>query len=407
MYTKITNAKHGASAIDYVLQEQGHYKEKRNEYITGVNLMLSGDVSITEQMEQYWRKASEQNKTQVRRVVMSFSEKEFDPENPESILRAAELSRGGLAELYPDRQILICVQTDGRGGKLHVHGLVNNVSMTDNKGLEAGKTGFYYLKREMNRYMKEHGLELDSGKNHGKMRETQTERAFKDGHLYVWKDDLYERVAEAKEVSTSYEQFVQELNNRHIEYNDSKKHNTFVLTDTKAYVDDFGREPEKTCKARGKTLGEEFTKEKLQEHFDFIQMRLQVSEAVQRAMAVKAPVEEAAKEAAKEAAEPVQEHAEVGTSDYEPDTEQEPDDDYEFISMRDIRRARRLQAEQAEKQFDYAKPAPEAESDEAEQEQEAAGIRSGLQQIIARNRNIAEQMWKEDGNDEYDDEYHV
>ena len=62
MYTKITNARHGASAIDYVLQERGHYKEKRNEYVTGVNLMLSGDVSITEQMEQYWNKMSEQNK---------------------------------------------------------------------------------------------------------------------------------------------------------------------------------------------------------------------------------------------------------------------------------------------------------------------------------------------------------
>lgn len=102
MYTKITSARHGASAIDYVLQEQGHYKEKRNEYITGVNLMLNGDVSVTEQMEQYWQKASTQNKTQVRRVVISFSEKEFDPENPESILRASELCRDGLAELYPD-----------------------------------------------------------------------------------------------------------------------------------------------------------------------------------------------------------------------------------------------------------------------------------------------------------------
>ena len=144
VYTKITNARHGASAIDYVLQEQGHYKERRNEYITGVNLMLNGDVSVTEQMEQYWNKASEQNKTQVRRVVISFSEKEFDPENPESILRASELCRDGLAELYPDRQILVCTQTDGKGGKLHVHGLVNNVSMTDNKGLGAGRTGFYY-----------------------------------------------------------------------------------------------------------------------------------------------------------------------------------------------------------------------------------------------------------------------
>lgn len=70
--------------------------------------------------------------------------------------------------------------------------------------------------------MKEHGLELDKGENHGKMRETQTERVFKEAQLYSWKDDLYERVAEAKEVSTSYEQFVQELNNRHIEYSHSK-----------------------------------------------------------------------------------------------------------------------------------------------------------------------------------------
>ena len=386
MYTKITNAKHGASAIDYVLQEQGHYKEKRNEYITGVNLMLNGDVSVTEQMEQYWNKASAQNKTQVRRVVISFSEKEFDPENPESILRASELCRDGLAELYPDRQILVCTQTDGKGGKLHVHGLVNNVSMTDSKGLGAGTTGFFYLKKEMNRYMQEHGVELDSGKEHGKMRETQTERVFKEAQLYSWKDDLLERVKEAKESATSYEQFIDELNNRDIEYDDSRKHNTFVLTDTEAYVQDFGKEPDKVFKSRGKTLGEEFSKEALHEHFEALQERLRAeTQAQQVAQMATAPAVEEPEPEKSESEEP-----------------EKIEDDYDafeaYMSRRQARRARLLQREQAEKQFDYTKPVSEAESskaDDAENQQEAVEIRSGLEQILNRNKNIAEQMRRE------------
>lgn len=402
MYTKITNARHGASAIDYVLQERGHYKEKRNEYITGVNLMLNGDVSVTEQMEQYWQKASEQNKTQVRRVVISFSEKEFDPENPESILRASELCRDGLAELYPDRQILVCAQSDGRGGKLHIHGLVNNVSMTDNRGLPAGKTGFFYLKKEMNRYMQEHGVELDRGENHGKMRETQTERAFKDSELYVWKDDLLERVKQAKESATSYEQFIDELNNRDIEYDDSRKHNTFVLTDTERYIQDFGKEPEKALKARGKTLGEEFSKEKLKEHFDAIQERLRAEAQAQQATQV-------ASAPAVEEPEPEKSESE------EPEKIEDDYDAFEsYMSRRQARRAARLQREQAEKQFDYGKSAPEAEhseTDEAEKANEAAEIRNGLEQILNRNKNIAEQMRHENEekskNKQDEDEHHV
>lgn len=406
MYTKITNAKHGASAIDYVLQEQGHYKEKRNEYVTGVNLMLSGDVSITEQMEQYWNKMSEQNKTQVRRVVISFSEKEFDPENPESILRASELCRDGLAELYPDRQILVCAQTDGKGGKLHIHGLVNNVSMTDAKGLPAGETGFYYLKREMNRYMQEHGVELDSGKEHGKMRETQTERAFKEAQLYSWKDDLHERVVEAKAASESYAQFIDELNNRDIEYDDSRKHNTFVLTDTEKYVQDFGKEPEKALKARGKTLGEEFTKEALHAHFDAIQEKLRAEAEAQQAQ-----------QAAQMTTVPAVEEPEPEKSE-KPEEPEKIEDDYEafeaYMSRRQARRARRLQREQAEKQFDYTKPASEAEfsgEDEAEKQQEADNIRSGLEQILNRNKNIVEQIRRENEekskNRQDEDEHHV
>ena len=395
MYTKITSARHGTSAIDYVLQERGHYKEKRNEYVTGVNLMLSGDVSITEQMEQYWNKMSEQNKTQVRRVVISFSEKEFDPENPESILRASELCRDGLAELYPDRQILVCTQTDGKGGKLHVHGLVNNVSMTDAKGLGAGKTGLFYLKKEMNRYMQEHGVELDRGESHGKMRETQTERVFKDSELYSWKYDLLERVKQAKESSTNYEQFIDELNNRDIEYDDSRKHNTFVLTDTERYIQDFGKEPEKALKARGKTLGEEFTKEALHAHFDAIQEQLR-AEAQQAAQMAVVPV--------------VEEPVEIEEPDYEEPAEQEP----EYVSRREARRAARLRDNRDEKQFDYTKVAPEAETseaDETDKANEADNIRNGLEQILNRNKNIAEQMRREneqrDKNKQDEDEHHV
>ena len=169
-----------------------------------------------------------------------------------------------------------------------------------------------------------------------------------------------------------------------------------MLTDTERYVEDFGREPEKPFKSRGKTLDEEFTKEKLKEHFDAIQARIKA--------------EAQAQQAAQMAVAPADEEPEmIEEPDYEPD-EQET----EYINMREARRAARLRDNRAEKQFDYTKPASEAEhseTDEAGKQQEADEIRNGLEQILNRNKNIAELMRRENEekskNKQDEDEYHV
>ncbi len=263
MYTCMTSARHGASAIDYVLQEAGHYKEKRNDVVAGVNLDLSGATSVTEQMQHYWDLASSKNKTQVRRIVISFSDKEFSDENEEDVRRAAELSRDCLAEMYPDRQILVCTQSDGKGGKLHVHALVNNVSITDRAGLKSNERSFWYLKNKIDGYFEKNGVKIDPGEAK-RNKVTQTERAHREAGEYVWKDDLRQRIFDAKMQATCYEDFIEILEQNGVSYKDSGKHNVFTLEDTSRYEASTKKKPSNPLHARGyKLADDEYTTERL------------------------------------------------------------------------------------------------------------------------------------------------
>ena len=45
--------------------------------------MLPPEVmGYADQMDMYWRRASSRNKTQVRRIITSYSKDELDPEKP-------------------------------------------------------------------------------------------------------------------------------------------------------------------------------------------------------------------------------------------------------------------------------------------------------------------------------------
>ena len=128
--------------------------------------------------------------------------------------------------------------------------------------------------------------------------------------------------------------------------------------------------------------------------FDAIQEQLR-AESQQAAQMAVAPV--------------VEEPEMIEEPDYEPDEQEN-----EYVSRREARRAERLRDNRTEKQFDYMKSASEAEhseTDEAEKAQEAAEIRNGLEQILNRNKNIAEQMRRENEekskNKQDEDEHHV
>ena len=87
-YTRITRTQNGKGALDYAFGfGKGHNKnEMRNQLIVGVNLVEG--VTYLEQMQRYWNKARDGHKTQVLRLVTSYSKRELDPDNPADIEKA-------------------------------------------------------------------------------------------------------------------------------------------------------------------------------------------------------------------------------------------------------------------------------------------------------------------------------
>ncbi|MBE5844113.1 MAG: hypothetical protein E7302_08000 [Butyrivibrio sp.] len=267
MYTKITRAVHGASAIAYVLKEKGHYKDKRNDLLGYINLNPYSD--ITKQMQRYWKKASDRHTIQIRRVIISFSEKECDKNDELRKQQLMDMVKDGLKEMYPDRQILLALQSDGKAGKVHIHALINDVSMTDYKGIKSNENNFFYLKEHLNAHMEKSGLILDYGKKRQKGSKSDYQKYLEDNGKYSWRKDLEMRVSGALDAADSYDGFMKELELRGVRYNDSakRKYNSYTLEDY-SLLDKYKMpHPKKKMTARGDKLGERFGKEALKTHF--------------------------------------------------------------------------------------------------------------------------------------------
>lgn len=207
-YTRVTRAAFGTSAIDYAIIGTGHNgKAERNEMVTMIN--LCGEIPIERQMERYWNKTRSNHKTQIIRVIQSFSKNELDPDNPADILKANEIGQAMVKEHYPHRQAIVCTQTDGKGGCVHNHILINDVSMKDNKGCK--KEQYYqpvlikWTDEIASRY-----TNLDTGSKK-EYRLTQAERVKREKGEYIYKDDIRERVTEAMKKASSEEDFLQKL----------------------------------------------------------------------------------------------------------------------------------------------------------------------------------------------------
>ena len=138
-YTRVTRTSRGADAIEYARGfGRGHDgSAERNIYVAGVNMMPDSAVPFEEQMRPYWNRASRRHTTQVDRFILSFATEELDPGKPEDCLKALEIAREFAREIAPCSQAAVFVQADGKGGKLHVHVLVNDVRMDDGKGIDS------------------------------------------------------------------------------------------------------------------------------------------------------------------------------------------------------------------------------------------------------------------------------
>lgn len=272
-YTRISHTRNGRAAIQYARGNgRGHNGHaERNLLIGCVGMLPDSLIPLEEQMAEDWERASGRNKNQVRRIVMSFSDKEIDPNDENSAYLALEMAQEFIEEAYPNRKAAIFVQNDGKGGKLHIHALVSNVDSIEHKGCTDEQTKFEYVKQNFNRVASRH-ITLDNGKK-AKDKFSQTERALKEEAVensgtvaYIWKDDLRERIQIAMENATSEDDFLEALEDEGVKarHGNSKRYGEYIsyeLVDVPPHMEGADRK----YKARSYTLGDAYGVEALRE----------------------------------------------------------------------------------------------------------------------------------------------
>ena len=236
-YSRITRTAYGADAIRYA---RGHGKghnghQRRNLYTAGVNMLPDHTVRFEQQMRPLWDRMDARHKIQVNRCVVSFSPKELDPDNEADQLTALEIGRRIAETNAPDCQSAVFVQSDGKGHKLHLHILTNDVRISDHKGVDSRAYYHPHFRRLVDKICKEYFTLDEPGKApervnqsvrgrravNEKIRErnrAEVEDAELEGRKpelepekYIWQDDLRERIKRAASQAWDEDSFAQAL----------------------------------------------------------------------------------------------------------------------------------------------------------------------------------------------------
>lgn len=267
-YTRVTRTANGHGALMYAYGKgKGHNgSDVRNDLIANVNILPGVPAEI--QMQKYWNRARANHKTQVIRVVQSFSVRELNPDEPADILTANIIGQEFVQKYYPDRQAVVFTQTDGKSGLIHNHVIISDTDMTSSRGCDKQQ----YYQPTLAKWTDEIAgqyFELDFGDTTVPDKTTQTERAMRALGEYVWKDDLKSRITEAMNESESEEDWIRNLpaHGVNIEVHDSRKRGkyyTYELMDTDGFGDN--KIPQ-NLKSRSYKLGTLYDAEHVQEYF--------------------------------------------------------------------------------------------------------------------------------------------
>lgn len=268
-YSRVTRTAFGRDALEYAAGHGiGHNQnEQRNVYVGYVNLLPGIDPA--DQMEVYWNRARKNHKTQVLRIVQSFSTKELNPQDENDILTANLIGQEFAQKYYPDRQAVVFTQIDGKSGLVHNHVIVSDTDMISSKGCEKEQYHFPKVKEWTNAIAGQY-FELDSGVQQVEDKTTQTERHKREIGEYVWKDDLKERITSAMASAESEQEWMQNLvrTGVNIEVHDSKKRGryyTYELVDTSQFP--AGKKVPQNLKSRSYKLGTLYDSDHVQEFF--------------------------------------------------------------------------------------------------------------------------------------------
>lgn len=272
------------SCYNYIFSQAAHVKGRhRNELVGTVGFLPESTMPYPEQIEHMLKKRSAKNKTDIRRLIVSFAPDELPPNDMQSKTTALKIGMEIMERGYKYFPAIIAVQNDGEvdKGLWHIHILALNVN-TSGKGFSDDQTKYWYLRKitdeVCSQYFenkeREPAFERYSQAERGKrvenediIKENRKKPASEQKPLnYIWKDDLKARVRSAMETekATDYESFVDVLsqNGVSVEYRHTKNKSDFLvyeLTDTSRFTEKIP----KNLKSKSYKLGAGFGLEAL------------------------------------------------------------------------------------------------------------------------------------------------
>ena len=257
-----------SSAIWYMSSDKAH-DGSSNRYISSrfVNCTEYGAIQQTKAVREHFGK---DKNVHGLTFVFSFSDKEiglFDRDKQELIMdHLTEV----LKERFPNRQIGLYAQVDGKGQKFHIHSFVNSPDLQTGKLLD-GRVKLHEHTREMlSIAMERAGIE-DENKNAPMKQAVKSNIAMikakeKDPNKYIWMEDLQNRIKSVlNDINvTKSEEFSAKLAESGIDYkvrNSKKSKSGKALS--YAFLDKDGKER----RVRASRLGTDFQIESINQVF--------------------------------------------------------------------------------------------------------------------------------------------
>lgn len=223
-------------AIDYITRDD------KAAYVSVRNLFEDEDYA--EQFADTMRQFGKGKKLDERKYYhFKLSCARKDNVSPEQAhLYAQELA----AILFPDDECVIATHTDTK--TVHSHIIVNAVNPMTGKKLRISERQYTAMKDEANRIGEEFGFtSLDFRKKAKNKRTNEKQHIILKG-VTSWKEDFREVIEEAKQTSTTQEEFIAHLKLYGVEVMRSKTEFSFI-------------HPEKKKAIRGHKLGDNYSKE--------------------------------------------------------------------------------------------------------------------------------------------------
>ena len=233
--TKLGNTKSASRAINYA--------EKRAEEKSGLNCDVDYAKSAFKQTRALYGK---EDGVQAHTIIQSFKPGEVTAEQCNQLgLELAE-------KVAPNHQVAVYTHTD----KEHVHNhiVINSIDLETGRKYQSNKQQRNFVKQANDDICRGHGLSVPE-RDTAKLRYTQAEKSLIEKDKFSWKDDLREKIEHAKEHTSDFKSFSEQLEKSGIEFKVRGKNVSYKPENVNKWV-------------RGKTLGQDYDKGALEYEFE-------------------------------------------------------------------------------------------------------------------------------------------